>query len=38
MVTQSYKRAGVEQFEKSFAEFCTCRFAIGVGSGTDALH
>lgn len=28
----------VEQFEKSFAEFCTCRFAIGVGSGTDALR
>ncbi|NLL12252.1 MAG: DegT/DnrJ/EryC1/StrS family aminotransferase [Fibrobacter sp.] len=28
----------VEQFEHLFAEFCTCRFAIGVGSGTDALR
>lgn len=28
----------VEQFEQLFAEFCTCRFAIGVGSGTDALR
>lgn len=28
----------VEQFEQLFAEFCICRFAIGVGSGTDALR
>ncbi len=27
----------VEQFEKNFAEFCQCRYAVGVGSGTDAL-
>ena len=27
----------VEKFEKEFAEFCQCRFACGVGSGTDAL-
>jgi len=27
----------VEQFEKDFASFCQCEFAIGVGSGTDAL-
>ena len=27
----------VEEFEKSFAEFCDCRHAVGVGSGTDAL-
>ncbi|MEN8134265.1 MAG: DegT/DnrJ/EryC1/StrS family aminotransferase [Thermodesulfobacteriota bacterium] len=27
----------VEQFEKHFAEFCQCRYAVGVGSGTDAL-
>ncbi len=28
----------VEQFEHLFAEFCTSKFAIGVGSGTDALR
>lgn len=28
----------VMQFEKMFAEFSTSRFAIGVGSGTDALR
>jgi dTDP-4-amino-4,6-dideoxygalactose transaminase len=27
----------VEQFEKEFASFCQCQYAIGVGSGTDAL-
>lgn len=27
----------VEKFEKEFASFCQCDFAIGVGSGTDAL-
>jgi dTDP-4-amino-4,6-dideoxygalactose transaminase len=27
----------VEKFEKEFAEFCGCRWAVGVGSGTDAL-
>ncbi|MDR2017699.1 MAG: DegT/DnrJ/EryC1/StrS family aminotransferase [Syntrophobacterales bacterium] len=27
----------VSQFEKDFAEFCGCREAVGVGSGTDAL-
>lgn len=28
----------VEQFEKEFAAFCDARFAIGVGSGTDAVR
>lgn len=28
----------VEQFEKSFAEFCGTRHCVGVGSGTDALR
>ena len=28
----------VEGFEREFAEFCETRFAIGVGSGTDALR
>ena len=27
----------VEQFEKEFAAFCQCKYAIGVGSGTEAL-
>ena len=27
----------VEQFEKSFATFCQCDYAVGVGSGTEAL-
>ena len=27
----------VAKFEKAFAEFCQCRFAVGVGSGTEAL-
>ena len=27
----------VEAFEKKFAEFCKCKYCIGVGSGTDAL-
>jgi dTDP-4-amino-4,6-dideoxygalactose transaminase len=28
----------VEEFERSFAEFCGTRFAVGVNSGTDALR
>lgn len=28
----------VAQFEKLFAKYCCCRFAIGVSSGTDALR
>jgi dTDP-4-amino-4,6-dideoxygalactose transaminase len=28
----------VEQFEREFAAFCNARFAIGVGSGTDAVR
>ena len=27
----------VEKFEEDFAEFCGCPYAIGVGSGTEAL-
>ncbi|MGC1404825.1 MAG: DegT/DnrJ/EryC1/StrS family aminotransferase [Thermodesulfobacteriota bacterium] len=27
----------VAKFEKSFADFCQCQYAIGVGSGTEAL-
>ena len=27
----------VAQFEKAFADFCQCQYAIGVGSGTEAL-
>jgi dTDP-4-amino-4,6-dideoxygalactose transaminase len=27
----------VAKFEKEFASFCGCRFAVGVGSGTEAL-
>lgn len=27
----------VEEFEKEFASFCGCRYAVGVGSGTEAL-
>ncbi len=27
----------VGQFEKEFAEYCGCKYAMGVGSGTDAL-
>jgi len=27
----------VKKFEEEFASFCTCEFAIGVGSGTTAL-
>lgn len=27
----------VEKFEEEFAEFCGCNFAVGVGSGTEAL-
>ena len=28
----------VEQFETEFAHLCGCRYAVGVGSGTDALR
>jgi len=28
----------VEGFEREFAEFCDARYAVGVGSGTDALR
>lgn len=28
----------VEEFERAFASFCGTRFAVGVGSGTDALR
>jgi len=28
----------LEAFERAFAEYCGARFAIGVASGTDALH
>ena len=28
----------LESFEREFAEYCGCRFAVGVASGTDALH
>ena len=28
----------VEAFETEFASFLKCRYAVGVGSGTDALH
>ena len=27
----------VEEFEKNFAEFCNSRYAVGVGSGTEAI-
>lgn len=30
-------REDVEKFEKSLAEFCGAKYAVGVGSGTDAL-
>lgn len=30
--------SAVEQFEKSFAEFCCTKHCVGVGSGTDALR
>ena len=28
----------VQEFEKEFARYCNTKFAVGVGSGTDALH
>jgi dTDP-4-amino-4,6-dideoxygalactose transaminase len=28
----------VEAFEKEFAEYCGARFAVGVGSGVEAIH
>lgn len=39
-VLQSCAFAGgpyVEQFEEQFADYCTCRYGVGVGSGTEAL-
>lgn len=39
-VTESSAFAGgpfVERFEAEFAQFCHARYALGVGSGTDAL-
>lgn len=39
-VLQSCAFAGgpyVEQFEEQFADYCSCRYGIGVGSGTEAL-
>lgn len=30
--------ASVRRFEEEFAEFCGAKYAVGVGSGTDALH
>jgi len=28
----------VEKFEEAFAQFCNAKYAVGVASGTDALH
>jgi dTDP-4-amino-4,6-dideoxygalactose transaminase len=28
----------VEEFERAFAEFCSTKYCVGVGSGTDALR
>jgi dTDP-4-amino-4,6-dideoxygalactose transaminase len=28
----------VETFERQFADFCGCKYAVGVSSGTSALH
>lgn len=39
-VTDSCSFAGgpfVEKFEEEFAHFCGCEYAVGVGSGTEAL-
>ncbi len=39
-VTEASAFAGgpyVSRFEAEFADFCHCRYALGVGSGTDAL-
>lgn len=39
-VLQSCAFAGgpyVEQFEEKFADYCTCHYCMGVGSGTEAL-
>ena len=30
--------AQVQQLEEEIARFCDCRYAVGVGNGTDALH
>jgi len=31
-------RNAMEQFEKTFADYCGVSYSIGVGSGTEALH
>ncbi|MFM6729010.1 MAG: DegT/DnrJ/EryC1/StrS family aminotransferase, partial [Dolichospermum sp.] len=28
----------VQQFEANFAQYCSAKYAVGVGSGTEALH
>jgi dTDP-4-amino-4,6-dideoxygalactose transaminase len=44
VVTQTVERgdfilgASLEEFEREFARYCDCEFAIGVSSGTAALH
>jgi dTDP-4-amino-4,6-dideoxygalactose transaminase len=44
VVTQSIDRgdfilgASLEEFEREFARYCGCEFAIGLSSGTAALH
>ncbi|HTY09428.1 MAG TPA: DegT/DnrJ/EryC1/StrS family aminotransferase [Bacteroidota bacterium] len=30
--------SAIKSFEKSFAEFCGMKYAVGVGNGTDAIH
>ena len=37
---RSWYIEGVEdaEFEKAFAEYCGCKFAVGTGNGLDALH
>lgn len=35
---QLFLGKNVQALESEFADYCTTRFAIGVGSGTDALH
>ena len=43
-VVQSIERgdfilgSSLEEFEHEFARYCGCEFAIGVSSGTSALH
>jgi len=44
VVTQTIERgdfilgASLEEFEREFARYCGCEFAIGLNSGTAALH